>query len=162
MKKVILAVDPGEKNIGLAKSDPLGIGASALCVISHVQQEKDAQTIAEKARECGAERILVGQPLNADGTEGPKARHSAKLAEAISRYFDGEVFLYDEYGSTIETRERFKEMGVRRSRRLGHLDANAAQTILQRYLDEQFDLDPSSWSQDSDIGFPDTGHGKVQ
>ena len=68
MKKVILAVDPGEKNIGLAKSDPLGIGASALCVISHVQQEKDAQTIAEKARECGAERILVGQPLNADGT----------------------------------------------------------------------------------------------
>ena len=162
MKKVILAVDPGEKNIGLAKSDPLGIGASALCVISHVQQEKDAQTIAEKARECGAERILVGQPLNADGTEGPKARHSSKLAEAISRYFDGEVFLYDEYGSTIETRERFKEMGVRRSRRLGHLDANAAQTILQRYLDEQYDLDPSSWSQLSDIGDPDTGHGKIQ
>ena len=48
------------------------------------------------------------------------------------------MFLYDEYGSTIETRERFKEMGVRRSKRLGHLDAHAAQTILQRYLDEQY------------------------
>ena len=71
--KVILAVDPGEKNIGLAKSDPLGIGATALCVISHVQMEKDARTIAEKARECGASSILVGQPLNADGSEGPKA-----------------------------------------------------------------------------------------
>ena len=138
MIKVILAVDPGEKNIGLAKSDPLGIGASAVGVLRHVPMEKDAQTIAEKARECGAERIMIGQPLNADGSEGPHARHSVKLAEAVSRYFEGEVFLYDEYGSTIETRERFKEMGVRRSKRLGHLDANAAQTILQNYLEDQY------------------------
>lgn len=136
MMKIILAVDPGEKNIGIAKSDPLGIGATPICVIPHVQQEKDAQAIADKAREYGAESILVGQPLNADGSEGPQARHSAKLAEAIRRYFEGEVFLYDEYGSTQETRERFREMGVRRSHRLGHLDANAAATILQRYLDE--------------------------
>ena len=152
MMKVILAVDPGEKNIGLAKSDPLGIGASALCVIPHVQMEKDARSIADKARECGAERILVGQPLNADGTEGPHARHSVKLAEAISRYFDGEVFLYDEYGSTIETRERFREMGVRRSKRLGHLDAHAAQTILQRYLDEQYYRESGSDVQDPEFG----------
>ena len=134
--RVILAVDPGEKNIGLAKSDPLGIGATPVGVIRHVQMEKDAEQIAQKAREFGAEAILVGQPLNADGSEGPQARHAAKLAEAISRYFAGEVFLYDEYGSTIETRERFREMGVRRSKRQGHLDANAAATILQRYLDD--------------------------
>ena len=133
--KIILAVDPGEKNIGIAKSDPLGIGATALKIIPHVQQEKDAQTIAELAREVGAEEILVGQPLNEDGSEGPKARHSAKLAEAIGRYFDGRVFLYDECGSTKATRALFKEMGVRRSKRLGHLDANAAATILQSYLD---------------------------
>ncbi len=133
--KIILAVDPGEKNIGIAKSDPLGIGATALKIIPHVQQEKDAQAIADLAREVGAEEILVGQPLNEDGSEGPKARHSAKLAEAIGRYFDGRVFLYDEYGSTKATRALFKEMGVRRSKRLGHLDANAAATILQSYLD---------------------------
>ena len=69
--RVILAVDPGEKNIGLAKSDPLGIGATPVGVIRHVQMEKDAEQIAEKAREFGAEAILVGQPLNADGSEGP-------------------------------------------------------------------------------------------
>ena len=148
--RVVLAVDPGEKNIGLAKSDPLGIGATALGVIRHEQMEKDAQKIAEKARECGAEAILVGQPLNADGSEGPHARHSAKLAEAIRRYFEGEVFLYDEYGSTIQTRERFKEMGVRRSKRLGHLDANAAQTILQNYLDEVYYSTPHA-ADDSDL-----------
>ncbi len=133
--KVILAVDPGEKNIGIAKSDPFGIGAAALKIIPHIQQEKDAQAIAEIALEVGAEEILVGQPLNEDGSEGPKARHSAKLADAISRYFNGRVFLYDEYGSTKATRALFKEMGVRRSKRLGHLDANAAATILQSYLD---------------------------
>ena len=156
--RVILAVDPGEKNIGLAKSDPLGIGASPIGVLSHVQQEKDAQAIAEKARECGASAILVGQPLNADGTEGPKARHSAKLAEAIRRYFDGEVFLYDEYGSTIATRERFKEMGVRRSKRLGHLDAHAAQTILQNYLDDQYDCRRWSVSETETSDDGDTEH----
>lgn len=153
MMKIILAVDPGEKNIGLAKSDPLGIGATALCVIKHVQMEKDAQVIAEKARECGAESILIGQPLNEDGSEGPHARHSAKLAEAVSRYFTGEVFLYDEYGSTKATRERFKEMGVRRSKRLGHLDANAAQTILQNYLDEKYYSTPLTESTDQGEGF---------
>ena len=153
MMKIILAVDPGEKNIGLAKSDPLGIGATALCIIPHIQMEKDAQAIAEKARECGAESILVGQPLNADGSEGPHARHSAKLAEAISRYFNGEVFLYDEYGSTKATRERFKEMGVRRSKRLGHLDANAAQTILQSYLDELYYSKPLSQEPDPGVSF---------
>ena len=153
MMKIILAVDPGEKNIGLAKSDPLGIGATALCVIKHVQMEKDAQVIVEKARECGAESILIGQPLNEDGSEGPHARHSAKLAEAVSRYFTGEVFLYDEYGSTKATRERFKEMGVRRSKRLGHLDANAAQTILQNYLDEQYYSAPLTGSTDQGEGF---------
>ena len=136
--KIILAVDPGSRNIGLAKSDPLGIGATALGVIPHIQQEKDAQTIADTAREHRAGAILIGQPLNADGSEGPQARHSAKLADAVRRYFEGEVFLYDEYGSTQATRERFKEMCVRRSKRLGHLDANAAQTILQNYLDDHY------------------------
>lgn len=136
--KIILAVDPGEKNIGLAKSDALGIGATALCVISHVQQEKDAAMIVQKARECGAERILVGQPLLADGTVGPGGRHSAKLAEAIRALFPGEVFLWDESGSTKGTRAVFTEMGVPRSKRLGHLDANAAAFILQDYLDVQY------------------------
>ena len=134
--KVILAVDPGEKNIGLAKSDPLGIGATALCVIKHVQMEKDAELIVQKARECSAEAILVGQPLNEDGSEGPKARHSAKLAEAIGRYFGGEVFLYDEYGTTKQTQALFREMGAGRMKSRGQLDANAAATILQNYLDE--------------------------
>lgn len=133
--EIILAVDPGEKNIGLAKSDPLGIGATALKVIRHVQMVKDAAAIAETAREIGAERILIGQPLNEDGSEGPKARHSAKLADAVREQFSGEVFLWDEYGSTKATRARFEEMGVPKSKRQGHLDAHAAQTILQDYLD---------------------------
>ena len=63
------------------------------------------------------------------------------------------MFLYDEYGSTKATRERFKEMGVRRSKRLGHLDANAAQTILQNYLDEQYYSTPLTESTDQGEGF---------
>lgn len=137
MEEIILAVDTGEKNIGLAKSDPLGFGAVPLCVIPHVQREKDAARIAEKAREVGATRILVGQPLNEDGSAGPHARHAEKVAEAIRQVFSGEVFLWDEYGSTQGTRELFKEMGVGVMKRRGHLDANAAAYVLNDYLDAQ-------------------------
>lgn len=135
--KVILAVDPGEKNIGLAKSDPLGIGATALCIVPHVQREKDAAAIVAKAHECGAECILVGQPLLSDGTVGPAGRHSEKLADAIRALFDGEVFLWDETGSTKGTRALFAEMGAGKMKRRGHLDANAAAYILQDYLDSR-------------------------
>lgn len=137
MEKIILGIDPGEKNIGVAKSDPLGIGATAVCVIPHVQREKDAAAIAAKANELGAEIILVGQALNADGSEGPAARHAAKLADAIRAVFPGEVLLWDEYGSTKGTRALFEEMGVPKMKRRGHLDAHAAAFILQDYLDFQ-------------------------
>ena len=137
MEDIILAVDTGEKNIGLAKSDPLGLGATPLCVIPHVQREKDAAAIVEKAREVGAVRILVGQPLNADGSAGPHARHAEKVAEAIRQVFDGEVFLWDEYGSTQGTRALFREMGAGVMKSRGHLDANAAAFILNDYLNDR-------------------------
>ena len=137
MEEIILAVDTGEKNIGLAKSDPLGIGATPLRVIPHVQREKDAAAIAAIAREIGASRILVGQPLNADGSAGAHARHAEKVAEAIRTVFEGEVFLWDEYGSTQKARSLYQEMGIGKSKRQGHLHAQAAACVLNDYLDYQ-------------------------
>lgn len=137
IQKKILAVDPGEKNIGLAVSDSFGISASPLEVIRHTSRDTDARTIAAKAIEAGAQMILVGQALGPDGEIGSSARHALKVAEAIRSYFNGEVILWDESGSTNAVKAAYVEMNVPKLRRRGHLDAAAAAWILQDYLDSK-------------------------
>ncbi len=137
VQRRILSVDPGEKNIGLALSDPLGISASPLRVIRHVSRDADAQAIAAAATESGAEVILVGQALGPEGEIGPSARHAEKVAESIREHFSGEVLLWDESGSTNAVKANYVAMNVPRGKRRGHLDAAAAAWILQDYLDFQ-------------------------
>ncbi len=86
IQKKILAVDPGEKNIGLAVSDPFGISASPLEVIRHTSRDTDARTIAANAIEAGAEMILVGQALGPDGEIGPSARHALRSLKQFAHF----------------------------------------------------------------------------
>lgn len=131
----ILAVDPGEKRIGLAISDLSGTIANPLTVIMHVARSEDAAKIAQIAVDNEVIEIVVGQPLDEDGTVGPQARKSIRMAEAIREHTDLPVFLWDEYGSTRAARSARIEMGANRKNRSGHLDSIAATVILQSYLD---------------------------
>jgi putative Holliday junction resolvase len=133
----ILAVDPGEKRIGLAISDPDGMIATPLTVLRHVSRTADAAAIAQIAREQDAGCILVGQALDDEGRPEPQGRKSARLAEAIRAQTKLSVELWDESGSTFEARQIKISMGVSRRRRSGHQDDLAAAVILQSYLDEQ-------------------------
>src|SRR5450759_2514819 len=135
MKKRVLAVDPGEKRIGTAISDPTGTIANPLKVIIHVSRSVNAAQIAQLASEHEAECIVVGQVLDDDGGIGPAARKALRLAEAIRAQTDLPVELWDESGSTNEAREARFRMGVKRQKRSGHLDELAAVIILQSYLD---------------------------
>ncbi len=135
MKKRVLAVDPGEKRIGTAISDPTGTIANPLKVIIHVSRAVNAAQIAQLASEHEAECIVVGQVLDDDGGIGPAARKALRLAEAIRAQTDLPVELWDESGSTNEAREARFLMGVKRQKRSGHLDELAAVIILQSYLD---------------------------
>ncbi|MCC6146766.1 MAG: Holliday junction resolvase RuvX [Anaerolineaceae bacterium] len=140
MKGYILGVDPGEKNIGIAISDPTGVLARPLQVIQHISRTMDAGLIAELAREHEVVKIIIGQPLDSEGKIGPQARKSARLAEAIGLQTDTPVLLWDESGSTQIAREARIQMGVRRKDRKGHLDQMAAVVILQSFLDSQSPL----------------------
>jgi len=131
----VLAVDPGEKNIGLAISDPSGTIANPLCVIKHSSRLLDAAAIAQLADENGAGLIVIGQALSAEGGITPQARHAARLAEAVREQTALPVLLWDESGSTREARSARLAMGATRRRRGGHLDEIAATVILQTYLD---------------------------
>jgi putative Holliday junction resolvase len=133
----ILAVDPGEKRLGIALSDPSGIIANPLMVIRHITRAMDAATIAQLADEHQAGLILVGQALDEENQPSVQGRRAAKLAEAIHQQTNLPVKLWDESGSTQAARQARQALGVRRARRQGHLDEIAAAYILQTYLDAQ-------------------------
>jgi putative Holliday junction resolvase len=139
----ILAVDPGEKRIGIAISDPTGMIANPLMIIRHVSRPIDAATIAQIGREQQAGRIIIGQALDADGRPTPQSRRAARLAAAIRDQTDLPIELWDESGSTQTARSARIMLGVRRQKRSGHLDELAAAIILQSYLDAQNEPSPS-------------------
>lgn len=136
----ILGVDPGDKKIGIAVSDPTGTIARPLMVLKHVSRLLDASLIAGLAQEQEATKIVVGQPLDSSGGVGPQARKADRLAEAIRLQTDVPVVLWDESGSTQTAREARNQMGMRRKDRMGHLDQIAAVVILQSYLDVHSNL----------------------
>lgn len=130
----ILAVDPGEKRIGLAISDPTGTIARPLRVIPHQAREEDAQKIVEIACSEGAEAIVVGQALDSNGEVGHQARKSQRLAEAIRAKTACTVMLWDESGTTQAAQLSRIELGVSKKKRKGHLDDLAASILLQDFL----------------------------
>ncbi len=131
----ILAVDPGEKNLGIALSDPTGTIANPLIVLQHVSRPVDAAAIASLASEYGAEMIVVGQTLDDEGNPTPQGRRARRLAAAIRTQSALPVVLWDESGSTQAARRARLDLDVPRSRRSGHLDELAATYILQTFLD---------------------------
>ncbi len=135
MNQRVLAVDPGDKRIGIAISDPTGTIANPLGVVRHVSRLIDAAEIARLAVEQGAILIVIGQALDDEGEVGPAARKAQRLAEAVQSQTPLPVKLWDESGSTHEVVIARRMMGARREKRKGHADELAATLILQSYLD---------------------------
>ncbi len=131
----ILSVDPGQKNIGLAISDELGISAKPLTVIQHIKREIDAAQVATIAAEEHAEKIIIGQSLDDDGKPTFEGRRSARFAKVLRTQTDIPIELWDEGYSTQTARQNAIEMGIPRKKRRGHLDDLAAAVILRSYLE---------------------------
>ena len=131
----ILAVDHGEKRIGLAISDPTGTIANPLNVVKHISRLMDAAQIATMAAENQAELIVIGQSFDEDGQPNLAGRRAARFAEALGEQTSIRIELWDESFSTQKARSASIQMGVSRKKRAGHLDEIAATVILQSYLD---------------------------
>lgn len=131
----ILAVDHGEKRIGLAITDPTGTIARPLTVIKHVSRLLDAAQVANQATENNVGLIVIGQSFDEDGNPNLAGRRAAKFAEALKEQTDIPVELFDESFSTQDARAARIEMGVSRKKRAGHMDELAAVMILRSYID---------------------------
>ena len=126
----VLAVDLGGKRTGFAVSDPAGKMALALPTLLDVT----AVDVAQVAEEQQAETIVVGLPLNMDGTTGPAAQRSLEFAEELRFHVDVPVVTWDERLSTAEGDRRLREAGLDRKERRQRADVAAAVVILESYL----------------------------
>jgi putative Holliday junction resolvase len=137
----VLAVDHGEKRIGLAVSDETGRLARPLMVINHIARLTDAARVARAATEHQVGLILVGQSFQLDGEPNFAGRSAARFAEVLRGQTELPILMWDEALTTRDAREMGITLGLRRERRAGHLDDRAAAVLLQSYLDT-LDLPP--------------------
>ena len=133
----ILAVDHGEKRIGLALSDPTTTIASPFKVIQHVSRLLDAAQVANLANENDVGLIVIGQSFDEEGHPNLAGRRAAKFAEVLKEQTNIPIELFDEALSTQDARATRIEMGVARKQRAGHMDELAAVMILRSYIESR-------------------------
>lgn len=133
----VLGIDFGEKRIGLAISDPLGSAAHPLEVVERHGIEDAIEHIGEVARRRRVNKIVMGLPLNMDGSVGPQARRVRRFASRLRRALGVDVAFWDERLTSAEAERALLAADQRRARRRAVRDAVAAAVLLQGYLDSR-------------------------
>lgn len=131
----IMAVDLGKARTGLAVCDPGEMLASPLVVLPSWNQEKLLEQIAELAKEHRIAQMVVGLPLNMDGSQGESAQNALAFAELLREKTGLPVDMKDERGTTISAHNYLNTTDTRGKKRKAVVDAVAATIILQDYLD---------------------------
>lgn len=130
----ILGIDYGEKRIGVAISDDLGLCAYALTTIRRSNTQRDIAAICDLVNNRGIEFIVVGYPLCLDGSEGVQCEKVKLFAKELEKATGKRVVLWDETLSTWQAWELMAEAGVRKKKRKEVVDSMAAAVILQGFL----------------------------
>ncbi|MDP2921632.1 MAG: Holliday junction resolvase RuvX [Candidatus Omnitrophota bacterium] len=137
----ILALDLGEKRIGVAVSDSMNIIAQSVGVIERKGLESDFQEIKDLIKEYGAGLLVVGLPLNMDGTSGKSAKTALDFVDKLKKEVQAQVEMLDERLTTAQGERIFLEADISRKKRKKNIDKVAAQLILQNYLDSHVQKD---------------------
>lgn len=132
-----LALDVGERRIGLAIADELGMLASPLGVVQ--RGEGDLQRILESATAQGATLVVIGLPMGLSGREGPQAATVRAFAETLASASGDtlDIVFWDERLTSAMAERALEAQGRKKNRRSGEIDAMAAAFILQGYLDAE-------------------------
>ena len=130
------AIDVGDKRIGLAVSDALGITAQGLETYNRTgDTARDAEYIRNYARKYAPCRLVFGLPRNMDGSYGPACDKVRAFADAVLEGWDGEHDFYDDRLSTVVAERAMYEADFNWKKRRKVVDKMAAQVILQGYLE---------------------------
>lgn len=135
----ILAIDPGQKRVGLAVSDPFGNFAVGLETLSNHEGKDLVPELTAICQQYEVKAIVIGLPLHMSGEEGEKAQEARQLAQLIQESLNLPVELMDERLTSKIAEQSLRMQGVQssRQRKKGVIDQAAAMLILQDYLDRQ-------------------------
>ena len=131
----ILGLDFGKRRIGLALSDELGVTAQGLPTLRRNNRAGDLDYLSKLIGGRQVRRIVVGHPLNMNGSEGPQARQAAQFGRTLAKRCGVVLTLWDERLTTRQAERVLKDSGVGLKKRQGAIDKLAAVLILQSYLD---------------------------
>jgi putative Holliday junction resolvase len=135
----VLAIDPGLKRVGRAACDEFGWTTRRLPALIYKNQKNLVGLLVDEVAREGYQSLLIGHPLNMDGSVGEAARRSEKLCEALKdelrrRSLEVEILLWDERLSSFEAKTRLRQRGVSLRKGREALDSMAAEVLLQDYL----------------------------
>lgn len=131
----LLGIDLGTKTIGLALSDSLQMVASPLITLPRGKFATDAEALARMRREHGVAALILGLPLNMDGSEGPRCQATRAFARNLLGHDDPVIVFWDERLSTAAVTRGMIDADLSRARRAEIVDRAAAAYILQGLLD---------------------------
>ena len=126
-----IAIDHGAKYIGIAISDPMGIVARPLHTILHKSIKEDVEVIANIAVKQGIEKIILGIPTDAKGSNAQALKRKRRFIYALKSITDLPLLFWDESGSTIRAQQITKS----NNKKTNNIHSIAAAVILQDYLD---------------------------
>lgn len=130
----IMAIDYGDAHTGVAVSDPTGLLAGFTATIDAYRPEIVAERIAALAQEHGAEELVLGHPVNMDGTLGPRSEKARAMRKLLEERTGLPVVLWDERRTTIDAHQILRSNGKDARKRKKTVDAVAASLILEGYL----------------------------
>ena len=134
-KSRLMGIDPGGKRIGIAISDENKIGATPYATIIKENYADLVSKIKIIVEEYQIEGIVMGNPINMDGSEGPSSQSAKDLAKNLSKDITKNITLWDERLSSQGAFNLSSELAINSSKKVRKLDENSAQFILQGLLD---------------------------
>lgn len=133
--KRLLGLDVGDRTIGVAVSDPLGLTAQGIKTIRRTGIKNDLKEMLNIIEEKNVSKVVIGLPKNMNNTLGPQGEKVKKFAEKLKSKIDIEIAYQDERLSTVSATRTLIEADVSRKKRKDVVDKLAAIYILQTYLD---------------------------
>jgi len=133
----VLGLDVGDRRIGVAVSDALGITAQRLTVLERQGLSKDVEAVRALVEHHGVSTIVVGLPLTMRGEPGVQAGKVAAFSEALRRRVSVPIEVVDERLTTVEGERALRAMGASPRARKRAIDQVAAQLILQQFLERR-------------------------
>lgn len=136
----ILAIDYGRRRIGLAVSDALGMTANGLSTLKVKNKDQALEEVIKVIRTQEPGLVVVGLPLNMDGTRSEMAQVITTFVDALKRVVDIPIELFDERLTSVAAHRTMKEMGVKQKGNKGTVDRLAAVYLLETFLQKQASL----------------------